>query len=84
MASMSFGTMLPTTLTTPVPPIERIGSVMPSSPERSAIPSPQSCTISHICSSEPLASLIATMRSCFERRCTVFGSRLSPVRPGTL
>ena len=71
-----------TTETTPFAPTDIIGSVSGSSPER--IVMSQSSAISLTWSTEPLASLIATMFSISESLATVSGSMFTPVRDGTL
>jgi hypothetical protein len=68
----------------PSPPWARNGIVVKSSPDMSENSSPTTRRISVARTREPVASLIATMRSCFASSATAGGSRSTAVRPGTL
>src|SRR5271157_2853869 len=70
---ISFGTRLATTEMTPSAPIASMGSVRVSLPERTVSSVRQ--RISLAWSTDPLASLMATMFSTWASRSTVWGSR---------
>ena len=74
--------MLPTTDTTPRPPMLISGKVRLSSPLR--IVRSHSEAMCDAWSSEPVASLTATMVGISARRAMVSGRMLEPVRPGML
>ena len=80
---MSRGTMLPTTDTTPRPPMLMSGSVRLSSPLRMV--RSVRAAICDAWSSEPVASFTATMVGYFSAsRASVSGRMFDPVRPGML
>ena len=81
---MSAGATFETTEITPLPPMASSGSTVKSSPEITAIRSPHSSMIRLAWRRSAVASLIATMFGISASRATVSGSRLTPVRPGTL
>jgi hypothetical protein len=79
---MSPGTMLPTTETTPRPPIASSGSVRLSSPD-STVRSVAASTCD-AWSIEPVASFTIAIPGSSARRTIVSGSMLRPVRAGML
>src|SRR5215204_2127298 len=83
-AETASGAMLETTEITPLAPTPIIGKVSESSPETTTNAAGASRTIWLAWSSDPLASLIPTIPGVSANRTTVSGSRLTPVRPGTL
>ena len=80
---MSAGTMLPTTETTPLPPMLMSGRVRLSSPDRMV--TSVRLAICEARSSEPVASFTATIVGyASANRAIVSGRIVDPVRPGML
>ena len=83
MSPISRGITFDATDMTPEAPTEIIGSVSESSPERTVKPG-TAFFIAETLSTEPAASLMATMFGCAARRATTSRGISFPARPGTL
>ena len=83
-STISAGTSFEATEMTPRPPSAISGNVNASSPDSTTKCLGTTRQISAICVMLPDASLTPTMFLSAERRNTVAGSMLQPVRPGTL